>query len=362
MAAIRKRVRQGGGSWEAEVVRKGVPRQSRSFRTKAAAAAWAAGLETEINAGRTGTILPHTVVEAFQRYAVEVSPTKRGARWEQTRLNKLSGLSKDARGACGFRGVELLDLKPSHIAAWRDQAIKDGLSPSSVRREMNLIRSVLERCRREWGWLAKNPIADVEKPPEGRARKRRVSDDELGRLCLACGWGDGEMALKSSQRVAVAVLWAVETGMRAGEIVGLTPDDIDVAARFARLQQTKNGDQRSVPLSKAAIRLLDFLPANKLARATIKSNYSEFPNSCPAKFDNRVFGLTSGTLDALFRRACGKAGLVNLRFHDTRHEAITRLARKLDLLDLAEMIGHRDLKSLKTYYNPTPAEIAALLD
>ena len=93
--------------------------------------------------------------------------------------------------------------------------------------------------------------------------------------------------------------------------------------------------------SRAALALLPSLPAGEA--------------------DDPAFGLSSATLDALFRRARIKAGITDLHFHDTRHEAITRLARKLDVLDLARMIGHRALRSLQVYYNPTPAEIAARL-
>ena len=335
MATIRKR----GKTWRVEIKLAG-RRLSATWGSKGAAQKWAIQQEAEILAGKHGQIIPQSVAKALTKYSEEVSPSKRGARWEQVRLTKLSGGSKDARGALPFRGMELADVRPADIARWRDAAIAGGQAPASVRREMVLLRSVFERCRREWGWLAANPMTGVHYPAHGVARDRRVSDDEIGKLLLACNGGDDELAVRSSQRVAIAVQWAVETGMRAGEIVGLTWPDIDVEARAARLPVTKNGASRQVPLSKAAVRLLDFLPREK----------------------GPAFGLTSGVLDVLFRRARDKAGLPDLHFHDLRHEAITRLARKLDVLDLARMIGHKDLKSLQTYYNATPAEIAARLD
>ena len=67
-------------------------------------------------------------------------------------------------------------------------------------------------------------------------------------------------------------------------------------------------------------------------------------------------------MDALFRKYRDKAGIDNLHFHDTRHEAVTRLAKKLDVLDLARMIGHRNLKTLMVYYNATAEELAQKLD
>jgi integrase len=75
-----------------------------------------------------------------------------------------------------------------------------------------------------------------------------------------------------------------------------------------------------------------------------------------------VFGLASGVLSSLFKRGTERAGVAGLTFHDSRHEAITRLAKKLDVLKLARMVGHRDIKQLMTYYNETAAEIALQLD
>ena len=334
-------VRKRGKTWRVEIMRAG-KRLSATRATKAEALAWAIAQEAEILAGTRGEIIPRTVADALDTYATKVSPTKRGQRWELVRLAKMAGTGKEGSLALPFRGMLCQDVRASDIASWRDLALGSGLAPASVRREMVLLRSVFERARREWGWLASNPMQGVHYPAHAPARTRRISDDELERLLLACGWGDGELAELATQRVGVAVMWAIETGMRAGEIVGLRGRDIDVAGRVAHLPKTKNGAAREVPLSKAALALLPCLPAGEP--------------------DDQAFGLSSATLDALFRRARIKAGIAGLHFHDTRHEAITRLARKLAVLDLARMIGHRDLKNLMVYYNATPAEIAARLD
>lgn len=331
------------GNWRVQVDRRGV-RDSATFSTKAAAVAWGVRREAEILAGARGDIIPQTVADALDKYRTDVSPGKAGERWEAVRLTKLAGGSKDGRGALPFRGMLLQDVRAADIAQWRDAAIRGGLAPSSVRREMVLLRSVFERARREWGTLHDNPMTGVHYPAHAPARDRRVSDDEIGRLLLACGWGDDELAQRTSQRVAVIILWAIETGMRAGEITGLTWARIDLEARCARLPKTKNGDSRAVPLSQRAMALLKCLP-----RADDDA-------------DKPAFGVSSASLDALFRKARDRAGIEGLHFHDLRHEAVSRLARKLGVLDLARMIGHRDLRSLQVYYNATPAEIAARLD
>ena len=124
--------------------------------------------------------------------------------------------------------------------------------------------------------------------------------------------------------------------MRAGEICGLMPQD--VAGRVATLNKTKNGTKRNVPLSTRAVELLELLPL-------------------PEK-DGTIFGVSTGSVDALFRKAKKRVMIEDGTFHDTRHLAITRLAKKLNVLDLARMVGHRDLRQLQVYYNETAEAMA----
>lgn len=323
MPTFRKRL----GRWRAEIVRQGV-RESATFDTRREAAEWATQREAELLRGaRKSAAGAWTVREAFDRYALEVSPSKRGARWERVRLAKLA---RDASIATR----QLRALTGPDVASWRDRRLRE-VAPASVAREMNLIRSVFEIARKEWGWLQENPMRDVGRPKSPPPRDRRVSEDEADRICLALGWAGGPPA-NASQRVAVMFRFALETAMRAGEIAGLTWGKIHAAEKYAVLPRTKNGEARKVPLSSEALRLLSLMPKDGAS----------------------VFGVSAALRDALFRRARDRADLSDLRFHDTRHEAITRLARKLDLLDLARMVGHRDLRSLRVYYNATATEIA----
>lgn len=113
--------------------------------------------------------------------------------------------------------------------------------------------------------------------------------------------------------------------------------------RIAHLPDTKNGYARDVPLSKEAIRLLKQLEQSKNGEL--------------------VFQLKADVLSSLFRRIKQKAGREYLHFHDTRREALTRLSKKVDVMTLAKISGHRDLKILQnTYYAPNMSEVAGLLD
>lgn len=314
MASITKR----GKKWRAEVWN---PRQTATFRTKQEAAQWA--LEREAEA--SGAKLPaKTFGDALTRYGRDVVPLHRGAKWELIRLTSL--------GSEPIAQRQMADLAAPDFVAWRDSRLRE-VSPGTVAREMTLIRSVLRLAWKEWGWLRENPLRDVKPPRTPASRKRRISQDEIDRLLLALG-AESDEADTAAKRTGLAFAFALETAMRAGEIVGLRWED--VGEKSVRLPLTKNGDARKVPLSPRAREILAALPRD----------------------GETVFGLHPGTRDTLFRRAKQVAQVENLRFHDSRAEAIWRLSRKLDVLELARVIGHRDVRSLMIYYETDADELA----
>lgn len=315
MASITKR----SGKWRAQLYVRG-RRETMTHQTKAQAVAWAQQRESEL----VGAKLPdNTLKDALRRYAREVAPTHQGERWEVVRCRKLE---QDPVAA-----VMLPRLVPADLAGWRDRRLA-AVSAGSVRREMNLLQSVLTVARREWGWINTTPLADVKRPPAPRSRKRRIAQDEIDRITLALGY-DGGTPETISQRIALAFLFALETAMRSGEILGLTW--ADVGEKSVNLPKTKNGDERRVPLSVRAREILALLPKG-----------------------STVFGLEAAQRDALFRKARDSAQVVDLHFHDSRAEAIWRLSKKLDVMELARVIGHRDLKSLMIYYQTSADELA----
>lgn len=313
------------GKWQAQVARKSI-RSSKSFPTKQEAKDWAARQEFLILKGvKHGP--RYLVSDLFQRYAREVSPNKRGAKWEQIRLEKF----------CKDMLAEKLasEVSAADIADWRDRRSAE-VAAGSVSREMTLMSSAFAVANKEWGWIDRNPLKDVKKPSDPPARDRRVLDSELEKLLEKAGT---DLTTKSARAVH-AFLFAIETGMRAGEIVGLCWSHVDLKKRVATLLETKNGTIRNVPLSPQAIDLLNKLPDS----------------------NDNCFDISSQNLDALFRKVRDKAELKNLKFHDSRHEAVTRLSKKLDVLDLARMIGHKNINMLMTYYNATAEELAKKLE
>lgn len=321
MASIQK---TETGKYRAQVYKNGV-RKSKVLDSRKAAKAWAARQEYEMdNAEEVNSRL--SFGDLLDRYGREVSAKKRGARPEIIRIERLRR-DKLARAAIG-------DLTTADFADWRDRRLRE-VKSGSVRRELEQMSAVLTRARKEWGLMSHNPLEGLLWPKDAPPRDRRPTADEIEALRISAG----EDLTNATARAFHAWLFGIETAMRAGEIAGLRREHVDTARRVAHLPMTKNGTARDVPLSKEAVRLIEVLP--------------------PA---DPIFGLTSDKISVLFVKIRNRAGVKELRFHDSRHEAITRLARKLNVLELARMVGHRDIRQLSTYYNATAEELAARLD
>jgi integrase len=204
MASFRKR----GDKWAAEVRAKGVSR-SKTFRTKMEAQRWALNLEQQIGK-HPGVVVSHSLREAMQRYAREVSHKKKGARWEMIRLKKLE---RDP-----LADIMLMDLRREDLQKWID---RQKLAPNSIRRELSVIAAVLRESRVHWQWMVDNPLPDLKKPKKAPPRDRLIADKELDRLLLALEYEEGAPIATMRQEIAVAGLLALETAMRQGELWGL---------------------------------------------------------------------------------------------------------------------------------------------
>ena len=337
MATFEKRA----GSWRATVRKSGV-RESATFPTKAQAQAWAADRERELDDIATGGIPKKTFRQALERYLEDESPKKRGHRWEAIRINSWMG-KEDRSGEPSklmlpFLDDQLASVKQDDLSAWRDLRLKT-VTAGSVLREMNLMGAILETARREWKWIKTNPLRDVRRPSQPEPRTRRITDREIDAITLALGWDEGPIDTHT-QEVAAAFLLAIETAMRQGEILGLTWGAVDLARKVCHLARTKNGSARDVPLSARAIEILK----------KMQSRDSE-----------SVFTVSSSSADALFRKAKARAMIDGLHFHDTRREATSRLAKKVDVLTLARITGHKDIRMLMIYYQTDMSDVAAQL-
>lgn len=319
-------IRPSGSKWRVQIYVDGA-RESETFATRKQAAQWALEREAELR----GTRLPDkTFGDAMKRYEKEEAPKRAGAHWEAIRLKAMQKTPIAKRRLAAMDGND--------FAEWRDERLKK-VKPASAAREMNLMRAVLEVARRDWKWIRTNPMADVRWPTQPKGRARRISPEEVENLARAMGVWEELRAETQTNRVGLAFLLALETGMRSGEMLALTWPNVHLQQQYVHLPKTKNGDARDVPLSKRAVEILRALPLGF----------------------GPVFALNDRDRDALYRKARGKTPHKDVHFHDTRSEAISRLSKKLDILQLARMIGHRDIKSLLIYYSESAVEMAKRL-
>ena len=314
-----------GKGWRVQIRRRGHPALSETFPLRKQAEAWAAQRESEIVNGKLGILPKHTLLEALQKYATDVAPTHKGARWEIVRLKKL--------GRHRIAQKQISAIAPGDIAAWRDESLL-AISGASVRREMGLLGQVFDKARREWRWVSVDPMKDVDRPSGRRSgTPKPVTHEAIWGMVKALG------AAHKSRETALAFLIGIETAMRPTEIFSLEPAQIDFAADVAHLEQTKNGDSRDVPLSMLAhMWLLELLWMN----------------------GDKLFTVSSDSASALWAKA-RKETPYTLHFRHSRREGIWRLSKRLDILELARAAGHRNLSSLLIYYNTSAADMAKKL-
>lgn len=312
--------------WRAQVAVKGF-RKSASFRTKREAVAWASALETELRESATKPLGDrHTMRDALTRYMKEVTPSKRGERWEELRISAmLENLALPL-------DKPMSKIEPDDFNTWRQARLRK-VKPGTVLREFAVLSAVFETARREWRWIPSNPVADVRRPSPPSHRERVITRREIKLMLRALGYARTQPR-SITQAVGVCFLVALRTGMRAGELCGLKWEDVH--SDYCRLHVTKT-KPRDVPLTRKAMRLIGLMRG----------------------FDKRmVFGMDKRTLDALFRRARVNAGLNGFTFHDSRHTAATWMAQKIHVLDLCKAFGWSDPKRAMIYFNPSASDIA----
>jgi integrase len=316
--------------WQARVRRKGYPDETKSFISRQDAEKWARALESEIDKGQFVNVSEAqrtTLGDLIARYLVEITPSMKGAPEDTIRLKAIMRRP--------IAHWSMVNLSAARIAAYRDERLKE-VSAGTVIRELACLSAIINHARKEWGINVLNPVLMVRKPPSPQARTRVLTDEEIAKLMLVL-----EPTGRKSHWTKPAVQLALATAMRRGELLSLTWEHIDLVGRTAFLPDTKNGDARTVPLSSVAVQVLASLPRH---------------------ISGMVLPVKAFALDAAFKRGVKSAGLKDLRFHDLRRTAITRMAEKLpNVIELAAVSGHKSLMVLKRYYQPKAEALALKL-
>jgi integrase len=325
MATIRRRK----STWQAQIRRQGYTPLSRTFRLRADAELWARQVEAEFDRGGlpvdSRALRSHTLADLLKRYAAEVVPRKRSADHEVYLLRVI------------FRHpiarVSLHRLTASKIAKYRDHRLLL-VKADTVRRELAIVRHCLEVARNEWGFVVPtNPMQQVKLPRAGNPMERRVNPGELEKLLAAC-------KTSRCRWLPAVIQLAVETGMRRSELLAMRWEDVNLEARTVLLRNTKNGFLRTVPLSTVALNVIEDTP----------------------RYGTTVLSISANALRPAWERLKRRAGVSGLRFHDLRHEAVSRFFEKgLNVPEVAMISGHRDQRMLFRYTHPKPEEVAAKL-
>lgn len=326
MATIIKR---GPHQYQAQIRRKGFLPQTHTFETKREAEVWVATIELEMHSGNfvdRAEAERTTLWELLDRYLKVVTPGRKGERAERSRLKQLQRHPISLRIVGSLRGVD--------FTKYVDERLKT-VGPKTVQLELAMFSAVFNRAIKDWSIPLINPVKGISKPTLPPGRERRLEGDEEGRLLAAA------RECRSSS-LEVCIVLAIETGMRRGEIANLTWDQVDLGKHGIFLLDTKNGDRRFVPLSENAEAAIRALP-----RPIHGGRLTSFHDS--------------NGLGAAFRRACQRAGITGLCFHDLRHEAASRLAGVLEAPTLAKVFGWRTIQMVMRYYNPSAQELVAAI-
>lgn len=335
MASIKQQA--NGKGWRAQI-KVGTRRDSGVFPTKREATLWAERRTAELRLEREGSLGEvKTLRDAMRRFALEVSPTHKGERFETIRLAAM----EDDRALPVT--LPLAKLTTAHLTAWKIERQKV-VAPGTVLRDMALLGSVLTHARREWHWMDHTPLADVRRPAAPPHRERVIERGEVRKMLRELGWRFRKRPTTMKQLTAAAFLLSLRTGMRAGEILGL--EWSRVRPSWVELPDTKNGTSRDVPMPPKAMRLLERLRGLD---------------------DDHPLPLGSRVLDETFRRARKAAGLEGFRFHDARHTAATRIGAtvgqpgRVSFPEFCLIFGWRDPKYALVYVNPSAATLAQKL-
>lgn len=342
MASITKRILAGSLTvYRVRVRKHGFPTQSKTFLKRADGVAWAATVEADIARGvfeDRSSAQRTTIREGLKRYLAEVTPKKKSHVAEAGLIERMMKTS--------LASYTFETLRSEHISEWMNTRLRK-VTTETVFRELALLSHLYKVAHASWGIAGDiNPVRSVPKPKHGKPRARRLQageEEEILRRARAYG-----------EPLPTIIVLAIETAMRRGEIVSLQWDRVDFRRRILHLRETKNGESRDVPLSSRALAALQRLPR---------------------RIDGLVFGIRAGTVTQAFRRITGLASakkgskvcrgyqpLQDLRFHDLRHEAVSRLfERGLNPMQVAAISGHKTLQMLKRYTQLRAEDLVEML-
>ena len=323
MASITNR---GNLQWRALIRRKGYPVTSKTFESKADAQKWARQVESEMDRGifvSRAEAENTTLKEAIERYKNEYIPKYAHPQREKDRVTLIQSRVLACKTLASIRGKDIADFIKEREG--------EGVGGKTIHLDLNIISRIFEVAHTDWGMESlQNPVKRVSKPKTASGRTRRFENDEEKRLLE-----------NAKPELRPVIHFALATAMRRTEISTLTWDNVNLKNRSVFLPKTKNGEARTIPLSPIALNLL----------STMQEQGAE---------SELVFNMSADSISCAMRNATRKAKMENFRFHDLRHEAISRLFENtdLDVMEIRFISGHKTLQMLARYTHLRTARLA----
>ena len=321
--------------------------EKKKFETETSAVAWAANFAREVNTKAGSDFHDLTFLDLIQRYLDEVSSKTVSHKRNMRMINFLKTTSIEGTSLKKFPifNVNLQDLSKKDFINFRDQRLKD-VGSGSFMNDWSKFHNAMSMGCGEWGWIHKNIMKGIRVPKPPPHRTRRVSLEEEVAIHNFLVNLDLKVPTRSKNRLQAAIIFqlAIETALRFSEIIALKKAEIYLAEGFL----TVTGIEPNAGKSKAAIRSVPLTPK-------AKSLLSDAMQLLPTEIF--VFSVSQKTAGNILLNCFKKLGIVDLHFHDTRHEAISRLAKIYGILDLAKIAGHSSVEYLLTYFQPTIYEL-----
>lgn len=335
-------ITQRGGSYRVRIFRKNDKPISKSFGSEPEATQWLKKTQAQLELGLyEDEVKNHVTVkvgfrEAVEKYIPSHSVHKGNHKTEAGILRIL---------ASRWEGRSLSAVSKQDIVLLKDDLLAKGRAASTVNHYLNALSQLYQIAINEWGLKVTNPITGIKRMSEPQGRMKRLSIEAETTLLTCCL----ELSLAY---LADIIVVALETGMRCGEILSMRWEDADFINRRVLLRDTKNGDSRQVPLSSRVKTILEQLPSRDTG--------------------DLVFPYCRWAIRRYYTRVVKKAAkshkgaqnpFTDLRFHDLRHEALSRLSDKgLNVMEIAHISGHRTLAMLRRYTHPCHETLLGKLD
>jgi integrase len=267
-----------------------------------------------------------TLVELLDRYAGEHAARRANQRRELTSIQNLTRF---------FGNPKLDHITPKLIVDYKNKRYTDGVKPATINRELATLKKAFNLARREWEWCTDNPVCRVSMERENNTRDRWLTIEEEQRLLQAI-----------SLRLRDLIIFALNTGMRMGEILALTWAGVDLFRRTVTVFRSKNGERRTIPINSI---VLDVLRRKYAARSRMTDLVFHSQAGTSLDGSNIRHGLNA---------ALRVAKIQDFHFHDLRHTFATRIVQAgVDLYKVQRLLGHKSPMMTQRYAHHYPESL-----